>query len=296
MKCLVPLLAALSLGLGGCANFQAITEFAQATKQVAAPIRDEMTFITATCVRQAELRSAFELDDEFERIAQCRGTDQVLQALQRETVNVMELYASALLALVDNRKPDLSGDIEKATKKLAALKSADGSKVVSDTHAGALQRALTLVADAWLQREREQGIRQLVTAAPQLADVGRTLNLFFQAETGQAPYVELVRLTQAEARAVDTVLRSDLVLRADPLRAAELRLAQWKVRKALRERTRAGPDTLRQQLSQSLQAWVDSIPDFAEQAFKPEPAALRERIKALRAHVAALSAAMEPSP
>lgn len=284
MRVITYLLCALSMALGGCANFKVVTDFAQATKQVTTPVRDEMDFITATCMREAGLRSGFELDPQFKRIRECRGTDQVLQALQRETVDVMDLYASALLALADDKKFDLSADIEATTKKLAAIKSRGGSSVVSEGQAGALSKILSLIADAWLQKEREKGIRILLDAGPELAAVGTALSGFFRSSAGaEAPYGRLVKLTQAEAEAVNAALRSDFIVKAEPLRAAELRLDQWKVNQALQERTQAGPSSIGALMAQALDGWVQSIPVFREQALKPDPAALYERIKAFRA-------------
>jgi len=291
------LLAVLSLALGGCANFRVVGDFAQATKEVTGPIRDELAFITATCVRQAELRSGLEMDDEFARIAQCRGTDRVLQALQRETVNVIDLYASALLALVDDRKYDVSDDIDKAGRKLAALKTRNDAALVTTSQARAVAGVLDLVADAWLRQSREDGIRTLVAAAPEVAALGRSLDRFFTVPEGPSPYAELVRLTQAEARAVDALLRSEVVLRSEPLRAAELRLAQWKLRQALRQRAATDGSSVGALLSQSLRAWVDSVPEFATDALKADPQALRLRLKQLREKAQAASdAAADAAP
>ena len=59
MRVVACLFTALVVNLTGCANYKVVTNFAQATRQVAAPVRDEMTFITATCVQQAGLRGGF---------------------------------------------------------------------------------------------------------------------------------------------------------------------------------------------------------------------------------------------
>lgn len=294
MRVVAQLLIVLSVGLGGCANFKVVGDFARATQQVTTPVREEMTFMTTTCVQQAGLRSGFELDAEFKRIAECHGTDQVLQELQRETIDVMDLYASALLALADGKKLDLSADIEATTAKLAAIKTRSGSSPVTESQAGALGKILSLIADAWLQKEREKGIRMLVDASPELGGVGRTLNTFFKAPPGaEAPYARLVRQSQAEAGAVSAALRSDFVLRADPIRAAELRLEQWKVHRSLAQR--AGPSGVGDQMSRALEAWVESIPVFREQALKPDPLALYEKIRAFRARALEARDAAESS-
>jgi len=285
MRFVACLLAAMALGLGGCANFTTVKNFAHATKQVAAPVRGELAFITETCVQEAGLRSGFEGDAEFKRIGECRGTDQLLQALQQQTVGVMDLYADALLALADDdKKLDLSADIDATTKKLSALKTRNGSTVVSEAQAGALSKILSLIADAWVQREREKGIRILVEASPDLAGVGQSLSGFFKtgAGGGAAPYARLVNLTKAEADAVNAALQSPAIVNAEPLRAAELRLDQWKVNKALRDRTQPGPSNVGTLMAQALDAWVESVPQFKEDAFKPEPLALFDRIKAFR--------------
>lgn len=296
MRVVALVLVALAVGLSGCANFRSVTDFAQATKQVVAPVRDEMAFITATCVQEAGLRSGFELDADFKRIGECRGTDQLLHALQRETVDVMDLYASALLALVEDTKFDLSADIEATTRRLATIKTKTGSSPVSEAQAGALSKILSLIADAWLQNERKTGVKILVDASPDLAGVGRTLSAFFKSPTvGDAPYAKLVRLTQAEADAVSAALKPAFIVNADPIRAAELRLDQWKVNQALMQRTRAGPSNVGALMAQALDSWVESVPVFREQAFKQDPVALYERIdtfraKAIEARIAAESA------
>jgi hypothetical protein len=294
MRIIAVLLTGLSVCLGGCANFKAVGDFARATQQVTAPVREEMSFMTATCVQQAGLRSGFELDATFKRIAACHGTDEALQALQRETIDVMDLYAAALLALADDEKFDLSADIEATTAKLAAIRTRSGSGPVSEGQAGALSKILSLIADAWLQKERAQGIRMLVDAGPELAGVGRTLNTFFKSPTGaQAPYARLVRQSQAEADAVSAALQSDIVLRADPIRAAELRLEQWKVHRSLAQRT--GPSNVGDRMAGALDAWLESIPVFREQALRPDPLALYEKIRVFRARALEARDAAESS-
>lgn len=284
MKVFKYLLAALVLGLSGCANYKVVTDFAQGTKQVIAPVRDEVKFITATCVQEAGLRSGFEGDAEFKRIGECDGTDQILQALLHETVEVMDLYASALLALVDDTQFDLSADIEATTSKLAKIKTKSGISPVSEAQAGALSKILSLVADALLQREREKGIKMLVDASPELAGVGKTLSSFFKSPTGgDAPYAKLVRLTQAEADAVNAALKSQFIANADPIRAAELRLDQWKVNQELTKRTQVGPSNVGTLTAEALDAWVESVPVFREQALTPDPVALYKRINVFRA-------------
>ena len=283
MKLVRCLLAVLAACLTGCANYRVVTDFAQGTKQVASPVREELAFITATCVQQAGLRSGFEADPDFKRIDECRGTDQLLQALQRETVDVMDLYASALLALVDDKSFDLSADIQATTSKLAAIKTKGGSSPISEAQAGALAKILSLIADALLQREREKGIKILVDASPQLAGVGRSLSTFFKSPAGtDAPYAKLVKLTEAEAGAVNAALKSQFIVNAEPIRSAELRLEQWKVNRALKERTQAPPSDVGSLMAQAIDAWVASIPMFREQALEPDPVALYERISAFR--------------
>jgi hypothetical protein len=92
----------------------------------------------------------------------------------------------------------------------------------------------------------------------------------------------LVKLTEAEAGAVNAALKSQFIVNADPIRSAELRLEQWKVNQALKERTRAPPADVGSLMAQAIDAWVASIPVFREQAFEPDPVALYERISAFR--------------
>jgi hypothetical protein len=296
MRIVTLVFAALAVGLSGCANFRTVSDFALATKQVVAPARDEMAFITAMCVNQAGLRSGFELDADFKRIAECRGTDQILHALQRETVDVMDLYASALLALFDDTKFDLSADIKATTSKLATINTKTGFSPVSEAQAEALSKILSLIADALLQKEREKGVKILLDASPDFAGVGATLSTFFKLPTvGAAPYAKLVTLTQAAADAVNAALKSAFIVNADPIRAAELRLDQWKVNQALIPRTQAGPSNVGALMAQALDSWVESVPAFREHAFKQNPVALYElintfRAKAIEARIAAESA------
>lgn len=296
MKILALIWLLPALALGGCTNFQVVSEFAQATKQVTAPVREEMGFITATCVQQAALRGGFEFESEdpFKRVVACQGTDKVLQGLQRETVAVMDLYANALLALADNKNLDLSADIDATTKKLTKIQSGAQS-AVSAAQAAALSKILALIGDVLLTRERDQGIRRLVDASPDLAQVGRTLNRFFKPPEGGggSPYDALIALTQAEAAAVERTLQSNLVAKADPLRAAERRFDQWKVMQALHDRAQPGPKNPGTLLAQAIDAWIDSMPVFREQALKPDPEALLKRIGEFRSKAVAASEAAQ---
>ena len=45
MRVIAYLLITLSMALGGCANFKVVTDFAQATKQVTAPVRDRKSVV-----------------------------------------------------------------------------------------------------------------------------------------------------------------------------------------------------------------------------------------------------------
>ena len=125
MRVITHLLCALSMALGGCANFKVVTDFAQATKQVTTPVRDEMDFITATCMREAGLRSGFELDPQLAQLMKANG-DLLEQARKLIESDILLIAGEARIAADQVRaavqaSAKVIAKVEKVKVKLAKI-------------------------------------------------------------------------------------------------------------------------------------------------------------------------------
>ncbi len=271
-------LVVVALSLSACANFTVVKQFAGETTGMTGAVKEELSTIAALCDDAADLRlllaesgvGSVALQQESKKI--CREETEKVIAYQAVTTNVLELYAKTLLAMVDDTNFALASAIASTGNKLSALKSKD-SALFNEKKVGAITKVLGLLADVIVQRQREEGIRRLVAAGPDLIANAQEIKDFLQNE-----YQGRVMRAQALATGGVAMLGASGPLAAnEPIRTAELRRALETHTSALSKRTAGGQ--VPKQLIAALDAWIVLVPEFQRDALKPDPQALINRIR-----------------
>lgn len=289
----------LSLLLAGCANFQAVSDFATETQQLTGTVHAEFAQLESLCLEQARLSIAILDIDENAPDSPLKGCAAYRAAQGRladVTVETLQAYGKTLAALAENRSFDLGPEIKGTSAKLAALKTQDGSALVDAAQLGALTKVLALLADVATQSRREESIRRLVAEKPSLVANARLLRSFFASPAGvtavQPPYENLLALSSNAMRSYETLLRSEAIRRAEPIRARELLLALNQTREWLKARQGPGTDHIGRKIVAAIDAWILAADSFERDALRPDAQQLHDRLKDLRAKVVDARAAV----
>lgn len=273
---------AIAIALGGCANFKVVTTFADQTTQVTTAVRSEFNQIGKLCTEQAELNIiATQANDEL--LDGCKLQGDSLVAFQEVTVDTLELYAQTLIAMVDDSNFDLRSPIESTGRKLANLKTRDGASIVNPAKIGAVANVLALLADVVVQAKREEGIRRLVAAGPDLIANATIVREFLASRSGPSAYDRWMTLIQVTSSATSAQLAAETPLgKQEPIRATELRRTIARAQPIIAKRRGDAPTTVPKQLVAALDAWIEAVPVFQREALRPDPEAFLLRIDDLR--------------
>ena len=285
MKMMLHLLgwSAMALALGGCANFKAVSAFANQTNEVTSAVRTEFQQIGKMCSQQAEIRAVVTNATGDALLDSCRLQGDSLVAFQEVTIDTLELYARTLKMMVDDSNFDLRPSIESTGQKLASLKTRDGSSLVSADKGGAITKVLALLADVIVQAQREQGVRRLVEAGPDLVANARIVREFLASRGGQSAYDRWLEIVQSLATSsAGQVAVNTPLARQEPIRSAELRREIARTQPAIAARRGDAPSTVPRQLVAALDDWIDAVPVFQREALRHNPKALLDRIDELR--------------
>lgn len=271
-------LVAVALSLSACADFKVVKQFAGETTGMTVAVKEELSAIAALCNDAADLRLLLaesgvgNVAPQQESKKICREETEKVIAYQAVTTDVLELYAKTLLAMVDDSNFGLEASIASTGNKLGALKTKDGA-LIDAKKVGAITKVLSLLTDVIVQRQREEGIRRLVAAGPDLIANAQEIKRFLQIEYQG-------RVTRAQALAnggVAMLGTSGPLATNEPIRAAELRRALEIQMSALGRRTADGP--VPKQLIAALDDWIALVPEFQRDALKRDPQALIQRIR-----------------
>lgn len=299
MACRLIIALGVLLGLGGCANFKAVSEFAQQTTNVTSVVRSEFTGLDAVCREQAEVTIIVNNVEDEGPLKTCAGHRASQGRLASVTIDVLDNYGRALRALADNTNFDLGSDIESLGAKVQSVKDSAGNSLVSATEVTALTKVVQLIASLVTEAKREAAVRRMVEEKENLAITGRILRSYFikdpQAPPGRskAPYVNQVTLITESFVATDKKLKSDQFQRAEPIRTVELLRASRGRQAELARRTAQAPDSVPASVASAIDAWLEALDKFSEDATKPDPKELRDRIKDLRVKVNAAREAID---
>jgi hypothetical protein len=278
--------------LAGCANYKAITEFAGETTKMAGAVRQEIQQVGRLCNDAADVRVLLAESTPTGDVQAAKGlkkscelTGDATVAFQEVTVDTLDLYAQTLLAMVDDKQFEVRSAIQGTTNKLASLKDRAGNPLVSQPKVTAVGSVLALLADVVVKAQREEGIRRLVAAGPDVVANARTLRGFFVKESQQADYDGWLTTTSnlSQGSAIGLALGKPLAS-AEPIRAAELRRQIATTQEAIDARL-AKPGTPGQvptKIIAAIDAWIASVPLFQEEALRPDPRALLHQLDDFR--------------
>jgi hypothetical protein len=290
-------LCAAGLGLAllqGCANYQAASSFAAQTNSLTGTVKTEFAQLDALCTWQGELDIVTANRDDERPLDACRQYQAAQGRLADATVTVLEGYAQALAGLADDKPFDLSPDIHGLGQKLQGLKDKEGRALVSDREAG----TLTKLADALLriatERKRAEGIAEMARQVPDLRVTGQLLKSFFVASAdappgrAQPPYRNFAAILQQRGDQSGKLLNGPALRAAEPIRTAELRRELAQRAALLKTRAEGGDPDVPRRIAEAIDAWLQALDVFEADALKTEPAALLERLKALRVKLQAV--------
>jgi hypothetical protein len=111
--------------------------------------------------------------------------------------------------------------------------------------------------------------------------------------SAKTPYENLVTLSADALRSYETLLTSDAVRKAEPIRARELFLSLRSTRALLTSRQSTGDDSVPKKIVAAIDAWIGAADSFEREALRPDPQQLHERLKDLRAKVGDARAALQ---
>lgn len=284
----------LSLLTGGCANFQAVSQFAKDTGDLTRTVRDELSQLDELCMRQAEVVIvATGITDEGP-LKSCRRHKAAQGRLAKVTVAVLEDYAKALDGLANDRAFDVSKEVQGVGREVAGLRDADGKALLGARELSAVTKLAELLVNLAASREREAAVKRLAAEKDDLAVLGGLLRSFFVAPPGrgQAPYANLVSLTASELDSTQALLRGPAMRNAEPIRSFEL-VRELETRRGLiGRRADPGPEGVAQQTAGAIDLWLAALDRFGDEALSRDPKLLYERLKALRAKTDELRAAL----
>lgn len=281
-------LALLSVTLAGCANFRAVSEFAQQTSKVTGVVRAEFVQLDVLCKEQAELSIVINDIKDEQPLKTCQAYRATQGRLAVVTLDVLDGYAQALGALADKRNFDLSADIDTLGGQVQSLRDGAGNPVVSPAEVTALTKIVEVLADIVTEARREAAVKRLVQEKPDLVVTGRILRSFFVVDPSappgraKAPYTNLVGLAVDDLNSSERILRSKPFQAAEPIRTVEL-LRGMRSRKAqLEMRSGSSAEKVPVAIVAAIDAWLHALDEFSDRALKPDPKEFIDRIKDVR--------------
>jgi hypothetical protein len=299
-KCLKTELALtlLAVALSGCANFHAVSAFAQQTSKVTGVVRAELSQLDAFCREQAELTVVVNNITDDGPLKSCQSYEATQGRLAAVTLDVLDDYAKALNGLADDKSFDLDSDLDAVGSKLQSLKDRSGNTLASASEVTALTKVVEVLAEIATERRREAAVKRLVQERKNLVITGQILRSFFvddpNAPPGRtkAPYANLAGLTTESFNSAEKMLKSKPFQTAEPIRTVEL-LRGMQTRRAQLE-MRTGPSaTVPVAIAAAIDAWLRTLDEFTEDALKPEPKELLGRIKDVRSKANAAREALQ---
>lgn len=283
----VAVITAVAL-LHGCANYRAVSEFSHHTATMTDTVRGEFVQLESLCVRQAELVLVVNNLQGDGPIVQCERYRRTQGRFATLTIDVLDGYAEALGDLADNRAFDLSPEMKSVGSKVRALRDGGGDPFIAEGDAIALTRVADLLVEVMASRKRDDAVRRMAAAAPDLAVMGRALKAFFVASPDappnapKPPYANFVAVVAGSTTSTQKILQSAPMRKAEPIRTAEL-LRELHGRQTLLERRGPGTaGTVPVRIGTAIDAWLAALTQFSTDALNPDSQELAERLRRLR--------------
>ena len=273
--------------LGGCANFQAVSDFSRSTTQMTSVVRSEFANLDALCVDQAELTIVVNDVRDEGPLNACRSYRDAQGRLAALTLDVLDDYALALAALANNSTFDVKSDVESLGSRLQGLHDASGRSLVNSAEVGALTKLVSIIADVATQAQRKAAVERLAAEKNDLATSGKILRSFFVRDPAappgraEAPYTNLVALTADSLRFSTSTLSSPQFRKAEPVRSLELLRASESRRRQLDARQGAC-GSVPTRIAATIDAWLAALDTFERDAFRPDSKQLIDELKDIR--------------
>jgi hypothetical protein len=268
--------------LTGCANYHAVGDFADETKSMTGVVRAEFVQLDTLCVQQAETVIVVNNLGDDRALAQCDRYRRSQSRFAALTVDVLDAYAAGLASLADDKPFDLTPDIKTVGGKVRALKDSGGDALVTTAEATAVTRIADLLVTVFAAGKRDDAVRRMIAAAPDLETMGRTLKAFFVGPSTPAsskpPYVNFISIISSSTTSTQLVLDSQPMRRAEPIRTAELSRELKARQKLLEQRSSAVPTSI----AAAIDAWLAALERFEVEGLKPDRRELADRLKTLR--------------
>lgn len=274
--------------LSGCANYKAVSQFSDDTTSMTGVVKSEFVALDALCVDQAELVIVVNNLPDDRPLAVCEQYRRTQGRFASLTVDVLDGYADALGALADDRPFDLTGDMKSVGGKVKALKDRGGNAAVSSGEADALVRIADLLVEALATAKREDAVRRMMQATPDLTVLGNSLKSFFVQSPGASaglarpPYANFVSVVSSSTASTQSVLQNAAMRKAEPIRTAELLRALRARQAALDKRDANSVGSVPVRIGAAIDAWLAAVDRFSTDAFKPDSREMRDRLTTLR--------------
>jgi len=286
------------LGLAGCANFQAVSEFARQTGQVSAVVRQEFKDLDALCREQAELTIVVNDIADDGPLQSCRAYKAGQGRLAAVTVDLLDAYAQALQALADDRRYEPGAELGRLGERVGSLQDRQGQPLISAGEASALANVVHMLSDIATLSRREAAVRRLLQEREALAATAGILRSYFVREPGapagraRAPYVHQAALIADAYAGTEARLRSAVFQSAEPIRTIELLRAGRERQGELARRTSGEATGVPATIAAALDAWRAALDRFDGEALTPQPREFLARLKHLRNEVRAARSAI----
>jgi hypothetical protein len=284
--------AALAL-LTGCANYQAVAEFGTESQKLSSTVSGEFGQLETICRQLADLRMVTDNiadDAPGSPVKRCDSVAQAQGRLAQVTTEVLDSYGRALLALADDKALDLSSDIKSTTAKLGSLQTSGGSAPVDAKQVGAISSILVLLADVVTQAKREEGVRRLAAAKPDVVTNAQLMRSFFtrpssSASIAKSPYENYVFLLSERLADAQSALTETVIAKNEPLRSRELARG-LKPTEAMIKQRQAGTDGgTGAKIVAAIDAWIQAADTFERDALRSNAQQLYVQLKDLRGKV-----------
>ncbi len=272
--------------LTGCANYRAVGDFAGETTAMTGVVRSEFIELDTLCVQQAETVIVVNNIGDDRALAQCDRYRRSQSRFAALTVDVLDAYAAGLSTLADDKPFDLTPGIRTVGGKVKALKDASGDTLVTTAEATAVTRIADLLVTAFAAGKRDDAVRRMIAAAPDLETMGRTLKAFFVGPSAppgsKPPYVNFVSIISSSTTSTQLALDSQPMRKAEPIRTAELSRELRARQRLLDQRSSSAPDTVPVRIAAAIDAWLAALERFEVDGLKVDRRELADRLKTLR--------------
>jgi hypothetical protein len=259
---------------------------------MASTVQAELSALRSICKQNASFMVAvFDIPDGDKRhpAKRCESYSRTFGELAAVTADTIDDYGKALTALANDQSFTLSNDVQSTTSKLGAIRDSDGNALVSPQQLGVITKVLDLLAEVWAKGQREQGIRRLIEAKPDLVANAQILRSFFVADPSKpgavsSPYDDIVGIATERYDDLVATLNDQAFRAREPIRTRELRVAIQTLGDDLKDRA-PGPSGMGAKVASTIDEWIKSLDTFERDALKPNPEALYAQLKVLRVKV-----------